>query len=180
MANRTMLICLLGLGVAVAAIAQDPPSGATNKTVITSDKLSFDYKRYVAVFDGNVVVNDPKIHIESDQLTVIFNTTNDVKSVTAVGKVRLCSEDKVATCNKAVYMADTEQVFLTGNAVLTRGKDMVKDTVTGEEITFFLHEEKVVVAKRATLVFYTPSESTNAPVKTNMPIKLPTKRSGNN
>ena len=58
-----------------------------NKTVITSARAYFDYKRSIAVFTGDVNVVDPEVRIKSDKLTVIFDGSNDVSSVTAVGNV---------------------------------------------------------------------------------------------
>jgi len=127
---------------------------ATNKTVVTSDRLSFDYKRSIAVFEGNVVVADPRLRIEADKLTVIFTRSNDVSSVTAQGNVRLRSEDKTGTCDMAVYLAEGQQVELTGKAVLEQGRNSVR----GERITFYLNDDRVV-CKPGELVIFTEGRS---------------------
>jgi lipopolysaccharide export system protein LptA len=128
-----------------------------NKTVITSDRLTFDYKKSAAVFEGNVVAIDPRMKIESDELRVLFNKTNEVRSVTAIGNVHMKSEDKTATCNKAVYLSETEEVVLTGNARLNRGRD----TVTGDRITFYLDEDRVVVEGGTQLTIFPDQNPTN-------------------
>jgi len=145
------LTCLLPLvwvlwGFAYAETAGDGgiAGGAeqalgTNSTVITGERLEFDYKRYIAVFEENVVVEDPQIRIESDRLTVCFDGTNDVKSVTALGRVRMKSEDKRATCDKAVYLASSGEVIMTGSATLHRDKDYV----SGERIIFWIDEDRM-------------------------------------
>lgn len=138
------LAVVLGVGLIVEAAAQ-----GTNQTVITAKRLTFDYKRFIAVFEDEVVVEDPKVRIESDQMTVIFHRTNDVKSVTATGNVRMKSQDKVATCKKAVYLADTEEVLLTGDAVLSRGRDRV----SGDRITFYLNQERVICEPGRLVIF---------------------------
>jgi lipopolysaccharide export system protein LptA len=115
-------------------------AGATQtNTVITSRILDFDYQRYIAVFEGDVVVVDPRIRIESDKLTVLFDKGNEIKSATAVGDVHLYHEDKTATCRKAIYLAKSGEVLLTGDARLVRGQD----SVTGTKITFWLNEDRV-------------------------------------
>ena len=118
MVNRALGVCLALLASLSVSLGQGED---TNKTVVTADRLTFDYKKYTAIFENHVVVTDPRMNIESDRLTLIFNNTNEIKSVTAVGNVRLKSEDKTGTCNKAVYLAETEEVVLTGNARLKRG-----------------------------------------------------------
>lgn len=126
------------LFVVIACWVQAAPE-ATNKTTITSDRLTYDYKRSIAVFEGNVVATDPQMRMSADKLTVIFDKTNDVKSITAVGHVTMKTEDKTANCEKAVYVAKTGEILMTGNAKLTRGSDVV----TGEQINFNLNDEKV-------------------------------------
>lgn len=127
----------------------------TADTVITSKNLTFDYKRSIAVFKKNVVMDDPKARIESDKLNVLFQGTNDVKSVTAVGNVRLWHNDKTATCQRAIYMAKADKVILTGDAKLNRDND----SLMGDIITFRLDEDKVS-CKRARLIIF-PEENRN-------------------
>jgi lipopolysaccharide export system protein LptA len=67
------------------------------------------------------------------------------------------SEDKTATCNKAVYLSETEEVVLTGNARLNRGRD----TVTGDRITFYLDEDRVVVEGGTQLTIFPDQNPTN-------------------
>jgi len=124
----------LGMPLAGGALAQ-----STNATVITSEKLSFDYKRSIAVFEGNVVVEDPQLKMRADKLNVLFEGTNSVKSVVAVGNVLLWYGDKTASCRHAIYVAKTGEITLRGNAALRREQD----SVTGEEIVFYLNEERV-------------------------------------
>lgn len=135
MRSRTLA---LGLVLCVSAGASARAATAGN-VVITSDHLSFDYKRYIAVFEGNVVIDDPQVHIEADQMTVLFEGTNQIKSVTAIGNVRMRSGDRRASCRRAVYLAKTGEVLLTGGVSLTRGRD----TVMGEKVTFWLFEDRM-------------------------------------
>ena len=134
----------------------------TNKTVVTADRLTFEYKKQMAVFDGHVVVVDPRIRIESDELRLVFSKTNEIKSVTATGNVRLRSEDKTGACNKAVYVGETEEVTLTGNARLNRGG---RDSVTGDRIIFYLDEDRVVVEGGTQLVIFPEDGPVKTPLK---------------
>ena len=145
------------IGYIIFCAGQFVPAGEetnkTTKTVITADEMSYDYKRSIAIFQDNVVVDDPQVNLESDTLTVLFNSTNEIKSITAVGNVVITSEDKKATCNKAIYIAQTGEVLLSGNAVLHRASD----TLEGRQITFWVNEERVL-CKPGKLIIYSDKD----------------------
>lgn len=141
MKKHLNLILMMGFvlsGVAVAAAG--PATARDTKTTITSDQMSYDYKRSIAIFQDNVVVEDPQVRLEADALTVLFGSTNEIKSVTAIGNVRIKSGDKAATCNKAIYIIRTGEILLTGKAKLMRNNDALE----GKQITFWVNEERVV------------------------------------
>ena len=129
--------------------SEQSEGNGTAGTVITSKRLTFDYKRYIAVFEEDVVVIDPEVEIRSDKLTVLFNNTNSVKSVTAVGNVRMRQENKTATCRKAVYIVETGKIVLLGKATLKRGRD----SVTGDEITFWVDEDRMTCVPGRLIIF---------------------------
>jgi len=135
--NRWLTILAL-LGFVAGSDAQTEMT-ATNRTVITSERLDFDYQRLFAEFSGNVVVQTPQLEIKSDKLTVLFRKDNTLKSLTAVGNVRIEQGDKKATCRMAVYTAVTREIVLTGDASIERGADLL----VGDIITFWIGEERV-------------------------------------
>ncbi len=119
--------------------APAPVSTQTN-TVITSKRLYFDYGRSIATFDGDVVVVDPQIRIESQRLIVTFDATNNVKAVTAMENVRLFSGDREGTCQRAVYLVGSGEILLTGSPALKRERDRL----SGDRITFWVDREEVL------------------------------------
>lgn len=149
MRNRVLEVVLAFLVSGCTGLVRAQDEG-TNKTVVTSDRLSYDYKKSLAIFEGHVVVVDPRMTMESDEMRLVFNSTNSIKSATAAGNVRMKSEDKTATCDRAVYVAETEEVTLTGNARLNRGRD----TTTGNRIVVYLNEDRVVVEGETRLVVF--------------------------
>jgi lipopolysaccharide export system protein LptA len=150
MMNRaTRWWAALVFGFAAAAGAQQ--GGATNQTTITSKTLDFDYGRMIAVFRDDVVVVDAQVHMQCDLLTVLFEGTNDIKSVTATGNVRVRQQDKTATAKRGIYLARDGKVILMGDATLVQGANRV----TGDEITFWINEDRMTV-RPGTLVV-TPS-----------------------
>lgn len=133
---QVVAVAIVAGGVATTGRAAGDPN-----TTITSKRLDFDYARFIAVFEGDVVVVDPQIRMEADKMNVVFEGSNSVKSVSASGRVRISQEDKLATCQRALYVARTGEVQLRGDAVLSRGGDRVM----GDEITFWLNEDRMTV-----------------------------------
>lgn len=139
------------------------PAGtvAAAPTTITARELTYDYRKAVATFEGEVVVEDAQIHMTCDRLIVIFDGTNEVKSVTAFGRVRMRNADRLATAERAVYLARSGEIILTGQAKVERGADFV----SGEEIRFWIDEERIVSKGPARLVFQ--------PAQGNGPVLMP-------
>jgi lipopolysaccharide transport protein LptA len=147
---KQLACSLVALGALVAACAgQSQTPNPTNPTVITAKTLSFDYKRSIAVMEGDVVVVDPQMTVKSDKLNVIFDSTNSVKAIVATGNVRMWAGDKTATCHRAVYSAKTAEVVLTGDATLKREKD----TVSGDTITFHLNSDTMTCTPGTLRIF---------------------------
>ena len=150
---RAMSIVTVWMGLALAAwgLGED----AVTNTVITSKRLEFDYKRSIAVFEGDVKVVDPQMTLTSDRMNVIFDSDNNVKSVTAMDNVHIAQDDKTGTCGQAVYITLTGEVIMTGEPTLWRGND----TLRGTKITFWTHEDRVT-CEPAMLVIYPENEDT--------------------
>ena len=119
-----------------------PPAHVSTQTntVITSKRLYFDYGRSVATFEGDVVVVDPQIRIESQRLVVSFDASNSVKAVTATEDVHLFSADREGTCQRAVYLVGPGEILLTGSPALKREHDRL----SGDRITFWVDREEVL------------------------------------
>jgi lipopolysaccharide transport protein LptA len=153
---RRLAVLLLAMaGWVVVATAEDVTG--TN-TVITARQLTFDYGRMIAVLDGDVMVVDPEIRMRSDKMTVMFEGSNEVKSVTAVGNVRLQQAEKRGQADMAVYVAKLGEIVLTGNAMLAREQD----TVMGDTITFWLNEQRMI-CKPGRLVLHPREGGTPGP-----------------
>jgi len=143
----SVLLCAVLALCAGAAGAADVT--ATNRTVITSDRLEFDYARSAAIFEGNVVVTDPAVRIESDKLNVLFSRTNTLESVTAVGNVVMNYGDKNARCDKAIYLSGKGELLLIGRVELRRGQD----TVNADVIRYWLADDRMVCEPGRMVVF---------------------------
>ena len=150
--KRTLLFGILAFAVfgtrPVFAQTNAAAAGTSEElTVITSDRLTFDYKKHYALFESNVVVIDPQMKLMADRMTVTFDDSNKVQNIRSEGHVIILQEDKKATSDLATYDVTTGEIILTGNPKVTRGADVL----TGERITFWRDENRMRVDKGATL-----------------------------
>ena len=152
--KRLLTIGLAGLLLAAtsafAAADVKKADGGEDVTVITSDKLTADYKQHFALFEGNVVVTDPQMQLTSEKMNVTFDNNNKIKFIKAEGKVNIRQDDRLAKADVGTYDLETGKIVLTGNPRVTRGKDVLE----GEVITMFRNESRVLVYPRARLVIY--------------------------
>ena len=144
---RSLFSAVVVIGICAAVSAEEAVK--TGHTVIRSKRLTYDYRRSIAIFEEDVVVRDPAVRIESDRLNVLMAGTNAVRSVTATGNVRFWHEDKEGRCDKAIYISRTGEVLLYGNAEIIRGPDRV----SGTEIEFNIYRDKITCTP-ATLVIF--------------------------
>jgi len=144
---------------ALIASASDPLAGLKNRdpnagpTVITSDRMEFDYKEFIALFEGNVKVNDPQFTLTADKMLIFFENANEVKSVNATGSVKIVSKSNdtddipiTITSVRATYTARNGLVLVQSKPgepmpVVTKGENRI----TGAKMSVWLIEERVVV-----------------------------------
>lgn len=120
------------------------------ETIITSDKIDFDYKEGVILFDDHVVVDDPQFVMRSDRLLVFMESTNDVSQVMAIGNVVFSNEMRSATCDKAVYTRKDGQVVLSGDVRL-KAEGETTGEVRGKKVVIWVDDERVEVLDGASI-----------------------------
>ena len=151
-----IIIAILVMG-SIGTMAQEPAAESAGQTedltVITSDKLTFDYQKHYALFEANVVVVDPDMKILADKLTVLFDDKSKAQSIKAEGNVYIVQQDKKAKAAEANYDVASGKIVLTGKPQVTRGKDVL----SGDTITFWRDQNKMLCEPRARLVIY-PSD----------------------
>lgn len=120
------------------------PAAVGRESVITASKIEFDNKEGVILFDENVLVDDAQFLMRADRLLVFMEGTNDVQQLMAVGHVNITNENRVASCEKAVYTKKDGQIVMTGNARLIQsGGD--KGEVTGDRIVIWVDDQRMEV-----------------------------------
>lgn len=151
--KQFMILCLMATGTALsAAVADGAERGSAMDavTVITSEKLTFDYKKQYALFENDVLVTDPEMQLAADKLTVIFDAKGKARSIKAEGRVTIRQTDKTAQAGLATYDFETGKIVLAIKPRVTRGRD----TLEGELITFWRDQNRMICQPQARLVIY--------------------------
>ena len=152
--GAALAAAVLGAGAPARAALEDDGralEASATATVVTADKLTFDYIKKFAVFDGNVVVNDPRLQLSSDKLTIVFTEDGGAQTVKAEGKVLLTQGDKKARADVASYDVPSGKIVLAGGPPqVMQGRNILE----GEVITFWRDQQKVECKPRARLVVY--------------------------
>lgn len=151
--KRLMILRLMVAGLALSAAATGgAESGLAMDavTVITSEKLTFDYKKQYALFENDVLVTDPEMQLAADKLTVIFDAKGKARSIKAEGRVTIRQTDKTAQAGLATYDFETGKIVLAIKPRVTRGRD----TLEGELITFWRDQNRMICQPQARLVIY--------------------------
>jgi lipopolysaccharide export system protein LptA len=165
--NRFRLFCavaFLGLFLAGGVSAAVDPSPKNEQPIeISSESLDADYARGTVRFLGSVVARQGNATIHAQELVIHFDRgTREIQLIEAFKNVRIVQRDRVATGQAARLERATGKVVLTGAPRIERGRDSVE----GDEITYFLNEDRSVVksktGSRVNAVFH-PREKTDGP-----------------
>lgn len=134
------------------AVAAERPEAKRVPTSIKADRMEYDADGQTVVFNGNVHVTRPDFELWSAKLTVYLDKSNkknadpetggaggmqagNIDRIVAEKDVRMKSDDKEGSCQKATYYAKTDKFVMEGNPILT-GKD--KSHIAGTVITHYL------------------------------------------
>ncbi len=140
-----------------SVFVQADKSGKTTPVVVTAKKLTYVDSERRARFTGGVVAKGAELTVTADAVDVILNPAGQGKQATnspsqlnqivAQNQVVIQETGRRATGDKLVYTAAD------GEFVLTGGPPMVTDaehgTIRGDSLTFYSHEDKIVVASKS-------------------------------
>jgi len=120
-------------------------------TVVTADKLTFDYIKKFALFENNVLVNDPRLQLSANRLTIIFTEDGGAQTIKAEGNVLLTQGEKKARSDVMTYDVASGKIVLAGGPPqVMQGRNILE----GEVIIFWRDEQKLECKPRARLVVY--------------------------
>lgn len=165
-----------GQGGHVASVfVQRDKNGKLTPVNVTSDRLSYVDAERKAVFSGNVVVRAQDVTITSATVQVILlpnksqaqnQTASQLDRIEAQGDIKIEQGSRKAAGNKLVYTAAEEKMVLTG----TPGKlpsifDAERGQISGDSLTFFTHDGRVLVGGGETSKTETPNRIPDASKK---------------
>jgi lipopolysaccharide export system protein LptA len=159
-------------GHVVSVFVQKDKTGKLTPVNVTSDKLSYVDAERKAVFSGNVIVRAQDATITSDTVQVILlpktgqaenQSASQLERIEAQGDIKIEQGARKASGNKLVYTAADEKMVLTG----TRGKlpsifDAERGQISGDSLTFFTHDGRVLVGRGETSKTEIPSRIPDA------------------
>lgn len=140
-----------GADVAFGGLRHDP----TLPVEVTADRLSIDQSDGTAVFSGNVVVGQGEMRLSAAEVRVRYATegagdaTGRIQELIATGGVTLVSGAEAAEAREAVYTVATGVIVLTGDVVLTQGRN----ALSGDRLTVNLIEGTGVIEGRVRTIF---------------------------
>lgn len=139
---RRFLTTLALVTVAQSAWAQETsvPFGglkhdASQRIEITSDTLSVSQGNAQADFKGKVLAGQGTLKIEADRLLVEYrkdddgSVTGQIHTMSAFGNVTLTNGAEAAQAEEAIYRVADGRVRMTGEVILTQGRNAIAGTV---------------------------------------------------
>jgi lipopolysaccharide transport protein LptA len=119
MSKKTFYIIIINLLLILSSYA--------NELKITSENLKVDRENKISIFSGDVHAHNQDIRIWSEELTVIFDDTeNKVKQLNAVKSVKIIKEEITATGDIGVYYPESEILNLLGNVEVIENNNYIK------------------------------------------------------
>ncbi len=175
-----VLLCALSLA---PVFGRAQPAAEDAPTNITADRLTYSQERDVVIFEGQVHVVRGTMQIWSDKLTAYLEPQGQpaeggapagppepglasddakIRSVVAVGNVRMRNEGREGFCGKATYHVAEGVLVMEENPVIIDGRNKV----VGEVIRFYSQTNRSEVLggkKRVEAVFFTKGGQFTSP-----------------
>jgi len=141
-------------------VQKDCAGGPTTLDV-SSERMTFDSKTRIFIFEEKVRVLRCAMTILCDRLQVVNDTSEkSIERIVATGNVRFRQGKHSAVAERADYFESEQKLVLTGNPRVWDTQE--HDELTGEEIVLLLQEEKVLV-RQARVLFHPRKTSLKTP-----------------
>lgn len=113
------------------------------ETLLTGEKLVFDYDKRLVRMEQNVVVDDDQGTLKAANLMGRFTISNEVDYVEATGGVDMVSSNRTASADEAVYNYQNGFVQLTGKASASDGGNRL----SGERIQLWVKGSRRMICE---------------------------------
>jgi lipopolysaccharide export system protein LptA len=141
-------------------LVQVDKSGKATPVHITSAHLNYADAERKILLDGGVTAKGPDTTLTAQQMTVFLRsrsesqasvspaTPGQVDRIVAEGKVMVAQPTRRATGERLVYTAAEDKFVLTGGTPSIF--DAERGKITGDSLTFYRHDDRVLVEGRDT------------------------------
>jgi lipopolysaccharide export system protein LptA len=141
-------------------LVQVDKSGKATPVHITSAHLNYADAERKILLDGGVTAKGPDTTLTAQQMTVFLRsrsesqasvgpaTPGQVDRIVAEGKVMVAQPTRRATGERLVYSAAEDKFVLTGGTPSIF--DAERGKITGDSLTFYRHDDRVLVEGRET------------------------------
>jgi lipopolysaccharide export system protein LptA len=134
--SQILIFAVLVFIYAGAAAAEEEP------IVITSQVLTADNKKNVAVFEGSVVAKSGDIVINCDKMEILYSDSNkEITKIRALGNVTVNKKERTIFSKEATYFWQEDKIVFTGDPKAVEGENVI----TGTEIVYFLKENRSII-----------------------------------
>ncbi len=121
------------------------------ETLLTGERLLFDYDQRQVQLEHDVVVVDDQGRLEAERLSGRFSASNEVESVEASGGVAFAATNRAAVAEAAFYDYAESMVELRGRARVEEGENRL----SGERIRFWTRGTRKMVCEPNALLVVT-------------------------
>jgi lipopolysaccharide export system protein LptA len=162
-------------GRVASVFVQPDKNGKLTPVNVTSDKLSYVDSERRAVFSGNVIVRAQETTITSDTIHVILlpkksqsenQSASQLERIEAQGDIKIDQGSRKALGSKLVYTAADQKMVLTGTPAKPPSIfDAERGQISGDSLTFFTHDGRVLVGAGETSQTQIPNRIPDASKK---------------
>jgi lipopolysaccharide export system protein LptA len=130
---------------------QPDKSGKSVAVNVTADRLSYVDGDRKALFSGNVVVGSADATITADTVQAILSPRSSqsggqMEKIVAQGNIQIQQKTRRAVGDLLVYTSQEEKFVLTASGgKLPSIFDAERGQITGDSLTFFTHDDRVLV-----------------------------------
>lgn len=158
-----------------SVFVQKSKNGKLTPVNVTSDRLSYVDSDRKAVFSGRVLVKSEDTTINADHVDIVLlpkgsqaesQSAGQLDHIVAQGDIHIQQAARKAVGNQLVYTAADDKMVLTG----TEGHrpsifDAERGEISGNSLTFFTHDGRVIVGSGETSQNQTPTRIQDASKK---------------
>jgi lipopolysaccharide export system protein LptA len=158
-----------------SVFVQKDKKGKLTPVNVTSDRLSYVDSDRKATFSGKVVVRTQETTMESNTMQVILlprknqseqQSASQLDRIEGQGDIRIQQGTRRGKGSKLVYTAADEKMVLTGTPTQRPSIfDAEQGQITGDSLTFFTHDGRVLVGSGETSQSQIPDRTRDASKK---------------